>query len=393
MQKFGIDISKWQGDFDIQKAKNNGVEFAILKIGGGDSVCYKDSQFENNYTKCENADMPKGCYFFGQALTKQKAVEEANYWLSLMKNHKFEYPVFYDVEAKMLSLDKRTLTDIIKTVCEIIETNGYWAGISSSASHFNSNVYDNELARYSHWVASWGTTKPVLLKGGATQMWQFGGETNKLRSNKINGQVIDQDYCFVDYPTLIKKTDKGNPKLDKDALANLAEVHDVSIVKKILEYRKYEKLLSTYANGIYDQRDAENRVHGSINQTEATTGRMSITKPALQTLPKKDKRIRRIFLPDDNHELWFMDLDQVEYRLFAHYAKIPGLIESIKNGYDVHAATAALLFNKDVNELIEKVHKGDDEASSLRSRAKTINFALIYGVGQDHLAEMLKCTP
>ena len=194
-------------------------------------------------------------------------------------------------------------------------------------------------------------------------------------------------------PTLIQRTDKGNPKLDKDALANLAEVHDVSIVKKILEYRKYEKLLSTYADGIYDQRDAENRVHGSINQTEATTGRMSITKPALQTLPKKDKRIRRIFLPDDNHELWFMDLDQVEYRLFAHYAKIPGLIESIKNGYDVHAATAALLFNKDVDELIEKVHKGDEEASSLRSRAKTINFALIYGVGQDHLAEMLKCTP
>ena len=194
-------------------------------------------------------------------------------------------------------------------------------------------------------------------------------------------------------PTLIQKTDKGNPKLDKDALANLAEVHDVSIVKKILEYRKYEKLLNTYAVGIYDQRDADNRVHGSINQTEATTGRMSITKPALQTLPKKDKRIRKVFIPDDNYELWFMDLDQVEYRLFAHYAKIPGLIESIKNGYDVHAATAALLFNKNVNELIEKVHKGDDEASALRSRAKTINFALIYGVGQDHLAEMLKCTP
>lgn len=193
-------------------------------------------------------------------------------------------------------------------------------------------------------------------------------------------------------PGLIKQTDKGNPKLDKDALNNLAEVHNVSIVKKILEYRKYEKLLSTYAYGIYDQHDAHNRVHGSINQTEATTGRMSITKPALQTLPKKDKRIRRAFLPDENHQLWFMDLDQVEYRLFAHYAKIPGLIESIKNGYDVHAATAALLFNKNVDELIEKVHKGDEEASALRSRAKTINFALIYGVGQEHLAEMLKCS-
>ena len=192
--------------------------------------------------------------------------------------------------------------------------------------------------------------------------------------------------------SLISLTDKGNPKLDKDALANLAEVHNVSIVKKILEFRKYEKLLTTYATGIYDQVDMEGRAHGSINQTEATTGRMSITKPALQTLPKKDKRIRRMFIPDDGHQLWFMDLDQVEYRLFAHYAKIPGLIDSITNGHDVHAATAALLFNKDIDELIRKVHEGDEVASGLRQKAKTINFALIYGVGQQHLAELLGCS-
>src|SRR5574344_1198624 len=66
---------------------------------------------------------------------------------------------------------------------------------------------------------------------------------------------------------------------------------------------------TTYAIGIYDQKDAETRVHGNINQTEATTGRMSITKPALQTLPKKDKRIRRAFMPPEDFELWFMDLD------------------------------------------------------------------------------------
>ena len=120
------------------------------------------------------------------------------------------------------------------------------------------------------------------------------------------------------------------------------------------------------------------------------TLRMSITKPSLQTVPKKDKRIRKIFIPDDNYELWFMDLDQVEYRLFAHYARIPDLIESIKNGYDVHAATAALLFNKDVDELIEKVHKGDEEASSLRSRAKTINFALTVKLAQVKSVELLE---
>ena len=189
---------------------------------------------------------------------------------------------------------------------------------------------------------------------------------------------------------LIGKTYKGNPKLDKKALASLAEIHNVSIVQKILEFRKYDKLLTTYAVGIYEQRDAADRVHGSINQTEATTGRMSITKPALQTLPKRDKRIRKAFIPDDDCTMWFMDLDQVEYRLFAHYAKLPSLLEQIANGHDVHAATAATLFGKDLNELVEKVHAGDEEATALRSRAKTINFALIYGMGNQALANDLK---
>ena len=190
----------------------------------------------------------------------------------------------------------------------------------------------------------------------------------------------------------IGMTDKGNPKLDKDALNTLAEKHDVSIVQKILEYRKNEKLLNTYAVGIYEQKDSEDRVHCSINQTEATTGRMSITKPALQTLPKKDKRIRRVFIPDPDYDLYFMDLDQIEYRLFAHYAKIPSLIEAIKKGYDVHAATAAMIFHVDIDELISKINAGDTAANDMRSKGKTINFALIYGVGIDHLSDMLKCT-
>lgn len=212
----------------------------------------------------------------------------------------------------------------------------------------------------------------------------------------------------------INMTEKGNPKLDKNALNTLAEKYNVNIVKQILEYRKYEKLLSTYAVGIYDQKDSEGIVHGGINQTEATTGRMSITKPALQTLPKKDKRIRRVFIPDQDYDLYFMDLDQVEYRLFAHYAKIPSLIDAIKNGYDVHAATAAMIFHVDLDELLKGMQEHDvlqnkrkesdnpaqyDEAiaalsrySDMRSKGKTINFALIYGVGINHLSDLLTCT-
>lgn len=182
-------------------------------------------------------------------------------------------------------------------------------------------------------------------------------------------------------PSLLNFTDKGNPKLDKVEMERL-EALGVDLVVKIQEYRKNEKLLNTYAVGIYDQRDENYRVHSSINQTEATTGRMSITKPALQTLPKKDKRIRKAFIPAKSYRLFFMDLDQVEYRGFAHYAQAAGLLEAIKRGHDVHQATAAIIFNKPYEDVT------DDE----RSKAKTINFGLIYGQGVDLTAASLKMT-
>lgn len=202
--KFGIDISRWQGNFNIANAiKNNKVQFAILKIGGGDNVCYKDSKFEDYYKQCEANNLPKGCYFFGHALDMATAKKEADYWIELMKGHKFEYPVFYDVEAQMLTkLGKRELTEIVKYVCDRIEKAGYWVGIYSSTSSFRSEMFDDELKKYSHWYAQWSSNKPTASD---CQMWQFGGETNKIQSNKINGITVDQDYCYVDYPTLIKQ--------------------------------------------------------------------------------------------------------------------------------------------------------------------------------------------
>ena len=179
---------------------------------------------------------------------------------------------------------------------------------------------------------------------------------------------------------LIAMSDKGNPVLDKKALENLADNHGVTLVQKILNFRQAEKLLTTYAVGIYGQRDSDNKVHSSINQTEATTGRMSITKPALQTLPKKNKSIRRIFLPAPGYSLWFMDLDQIEYRLFAHYAKAQGLIDAIKRGWDVHQATAAIIYNVPYEEVTE----------DQRTRAKTVNFSLVYGQGDAASAASLK---
>lgn len=205
MQKFGIDVSAWQGNFNLMDAIKEGCQYTIIKIGGADGRLYKAEKFDFFYAQCEQYSLPKGCYFYGHAMTVEQAKKEAEYWLSLMEGYKFDYPVFYDFEADMLKLDKRTLTNIIKCVCEIVESHGYWVGVYTSRSHFDVNVYDNELSRYSHWVAAHGTKKPKLARGGETQMWQFGGNLNHIRSCKINGTVVDQNYCYVDFPTLIKK--------------------------------------------------------------------------------------------------------------------------------------------------------------------------------------------
>lgn len=216
-----------------------------------------------------------------------------------------------------------------------------------------------------------------LCDEAESAIYKTAGKAFNINSNK---QLYDVLLKLNVKEGWIPRTDKGNPSLDKKVLDKLASIHSVPVAQQILSFRKYERLLGTYANGIYDQRNSIGRVHGNINQTEATTGRMSITKPALQTLPKKDKRIRRLFIPAEGRNLWFMDLDQIEYRLFAHYAQAKGLIEAIKKGHDVHAATAAIIYRKDIKDVTE------DE----RSRGKTINFSLIYGQGDEASAVALK---
>lgn len=187
----------------------------------------------------------------------------------------------------------------------------------------------------------------------------------------------------------IPKTDKGNPSLDKKSMDRLAGFYHVDLVSKVLEYRKATKLLVTYAYGIYEQRDSADRIHANINQCEATTGRMSITKPAMQTIPRDDKHIKRAVVPGPGNYLVYIDYSQVEYRIYAHYMKSEHLIDLINKDYDVHAATAALLNREPVDAFVERLHNGDSDAKAQRQRAKTINFALLYGVGVNHLCELL----
>lgn len=205
----GIDISKWQGDFDLEQAKAEGFSFAVIKGGGGDSGLYTDSKFVRNYDNAKRLGMPVGVYWFSKALTVEEALKEAEYFYEkCLKGRQFNLPVYMDVEHKsQLALGKRALTDIIHAWCQALEEKGFWVGIYSSQSYFSDYMIDSELQCYAHWVARW--SKSCDYRYSSFGMWQYGGETNPIRSNKVAGVVCDQDYLLIDYPSLIKRAGKN----------------------------------------------------------------------------------------------------------------------------------------------------------------------------------------
>ena len=202
MKRFGIDVSVWQKGMDFVRAKNEGVEFVIMRGMYGNA---KDTEFDTNYIKAKNAGLGVGVYQWGRAANVAQAREEAQLLVEhCLKGRIFEYPIYYDVEDTiLLNKSKSETTEIIKAWAETIENAGYFAGIYMNQNCFENDVNGYELAElYSQWRAKWTTED---RKPNGVQMWQFGGETNLIRSNRIAGYVCDQDYAYIDFPTIIKK--------------------------------------------------------------------------------------------------------------------------------------------------------------------------------------------
>lgn len=198
---FGIDISHWQGDLSVSQARDErGVQFVIAKAAGADAGKYKDSKFEDYYAQCKSIGMPVGTYYYGNAKSVAEAQAEAEHFLSVIAGKQFEYPVYYDVEGKMLENAKDTLTDIVIAFCEKCEHAGYFTGVYSSDSHFQSHVDDSQLQRFTHWVARYSSNEPST----AHDIWQYGGGQNFIADKTICGQTVDQDFCYRDFPAEIK---------------------------------------------------------------------------------------------------------------------------------------------------------------------------------------------
>ena len=179
------------------------------------------------------------------------------------------------------------------------------------------------------------------------------------------------------------KKNKSGPSTDSSVLEKLSK--DFPFVAKVLDYRHYAKLLSTYVTALPELvHHSTQKVHAQFNQTVTATGRLSSSNPNLQNIPIRTKdgiQVRKGFVSSfKNGSIISADYSQVELRVLAHMADDPNMIASFKNGLDIHQSTAALVFDVDYDEVTKEQ----------RYQAKTVNFGITYGQSAFALAEQLQ---
>lgn len=201
-------------------------------------------------------------------------------------------------------------------------------------------------------------------------IYKQAGEEFNIGSPKQLGIVLFENMKLVDKP---KKTKTGQYSTAEDVLSYLAKDHE--IIADILEYRQYKKLQSTYVDALPNEVNPKTgRVHTVYAQAVAATGRLSSNNPNLQNIPIRTKRgqeVRKAFIPrDENHVLLAADYSQIELRIIAALSEEETMIKAFQDGEDIHASTAAKVFNVALDEVTREQ----------RSNAKTVNFGIVYGV-------------
>ena len=210
------------------------------------------------------------------------------------------------------------------------------------------------------------------------EIYKLAGMEFNVSSPKQVGEVLFDRLKIVEKA---KKTKTGQYVTSEEVLESLKSKHQ--IVEKILDYRGLKKLLSTYIDTLPELINPKTgRIHTSFNQTVTATGRLSSSNPNLQNIPIRNedgKEIRKAFIPDDGCEFFSADYSQIELRIMAHLSGDKNMIEAFKEEQDIHAATAAKIYKIDINEVTREQ----------RSKAKTANFGIIYGISVFGLAERL----
>ena len=209
------------------------------------------------------------------------------------------------------------------------------------------------------------------------EIYELAGEEFNIASPKQLGIILFEKMKLMDKP---KKTKTGQYATGEDILSKLANEHDIA--RRILEFREYQKLKSTYVDALpklISERDG--LVHTDYRQAVAATGRLSSNNPNLQNIPirtPKGREIRKAFIPrSEEHVLMAADYSQIELRIVAAFAQDESMMEAFKSGRDIHSTTASKVFGV----ALEEVDR------DMRRKAKEVNFGLIYGISAFGLAQ------
>ncbi len=198
------------------------------------------------------------------------------------------------------------------------------------------------------------------------KIFELAGREFNIGSPKQVGEVLEELNIGSS-----KKTATGQMSTSKDVMTELAENYELP--RLVLEFRELDKLRATYADALPKLVGADGRIHGHLNQTVTTTGRLSSSEPNLQNIPIRTElgqQIRKAFIPEENHKLISADYSQLELRLLAHITRDERMLEAFQNGEDIHAQTAELVFGA----------KTAAELKIARRNAKITNFAIAYAV-------------
>ena len=210
------------------------------------------------------------------------------------------------------------------------------------------------------------------------EIYEEAGETFNINSPKQLGVVLFENMKLPGG----RKTKTGYSTA-ADVLEKLAPEHPV--VAKILEYRQYTKLKSTYADGLANYIQDDGRIHGKFNQTITATGRISSTEPNLQNIPVRmelGRLIRKVFIPEEGYRFVDADYSQIELRVLAHCSGDEHLIQAYKEQSDIHRITASQVFHIPFDEVTPQQ----------RRNAKAVNFGIVYGISSFGLSQDLSIT-
>lgn len=204
----GADLSKFNRNVNMKLAKQNGMDFVILKAGSGYSG--EDPKFQQNYNNAKAAGLNVGAYWYSYAVNVEEAKEEAVRFMKILGKKQFEYPVYLDFEdPSQRKIPKKTKTDMAIAFMSILEKNGFYTGLYSSGSWINNQFEKERLKDYDIWIAHWHVTSPNCFTPDYG-MWQFTNKS-KIKGVPDTGEGgVDMNYSYKNYPKIIKNAKLNN---------------------------------------------------------------------------------------------------------------------------------------------------------------------------------------